>query len=130
MYISYCLETLQVSCPDGWRPMQLAINRSGVRSGNPILLILPGCYYSANDSVRISSWQDSYHDCMNMNSMLFYATNYLDVAWLSSELARLAGPEEFYVPLNMHQYLYNSKDWAWAPPPCQLGELQVYLIIN
>ena len=101
--------------------MQLTLKQSanGTASashGLPSSLVLPGCYYLA-DNEKNSSLEAAYRECMkrDSNSALFYATNDLDVAWLAEMLASL--PVNSHVPLNLHRFMYNANGWAWAPPP-------------
>lgn len=115
---------LQVKCLKGWLPMQLAPNQPnsaiGTASQEPpfLLLVLPGCYHLA-DTEKDSSWETSYRECNNMGGTLFYATNDLDVAWLSKKLTSLPGQR--HVPLNLHRFLYNVNGWAWAPYHRKVG---------
>ena len=103
-------------------PKQSANCTASASHGLPSNLVLPGCYYLA-DNEKQSSWEAAYSECMKLdsNSSLFYAANDLDVAWLADKLASLAVGR--HVPLNLHRFMYNAKGWAWAPPPPSVGPL-------
>ena len=107
--------------------MQQMANQSvGVSQGQPILLVLPGCYH-LSESEKTMSWDEAYHECMTLNGTLFYAANDLDAAWLDKMLAIL--PVGRNILLNLHSFLYSAKGWAWAPPPPSIGVLLCLLDI-
>ena len=110
-------------------PKQFANDKGSSSHGLPSNLVLPGCYYLA-DKENQSSWVQAYRECMMLGgeSSLFYATNDFDAAWLAEKLESLQAGR--HVQLNLHRFLYNAKDWAWAPPPPSVVPLHYLFELN